>query len=160
MRKKTLAWIVIFITLANLTSLATMFYLKRQNNNSCQPGSRFELVKKEVGLNPSQIEQFQVNRKAFHKELDSLEQLLYKQRRELSLEIRKENPDSSYISQIMEQVGTLQQESQYRVINHFFQIKKILTPEQQAIFFNLTLEDCFLRQQSIRVYQQQNVNRQ
>lgn len=159
MKKRTIAWIVIFITLVNITSLATMFYLRRQNNVSWQPGSRFELIKKEVRLTPSQIEQFQVYRESFHKELDSLEQLLHNQRRELSLEIRKETPDSIHILKITEHIGILQQESQHKVINHFFQLKKILTPEQQETFFNLTLEDGFLRQQRIRYNQQQTPNR-
>jgi len=160
MKKRTLAWIIILFTLVNISSLATMFFLRRQTNVTCQPGSRFEQVKKEVGLTPSQIEQFQLNRETFHRQLDSLEQLLYNQRRELAIEIRQEQCDSVHIGEIVNRIGVLQQESQHRVINHFFQIKKILTPEQQETFFNLALEDCFLTRQHIRVYQQQNGNRQ
>ena len=160
MKKQTLTWIVILVTLANISSLTTMFFLRRQTNVICQPGSRFEQVKKEVGLTPSQIEQFQYNRETFHKQLDSLEQLLYNQRGKLAIEIRQEQPDSVHIREIVKRIGVLQQESQHSVINHFFQIKKILTPEQQETFFNLALEDCFLTQQHIRVYQQQQGNRQ
>ncbi|MBN1821106.1 MAG: periplasmic heavy metal sensor [Prolixibacteraceae bacterium] len=160
MKKRTLAWIVILVTIANISSLATMFYLKRQNSVNCQPHSRFEQVEKEVGLTPSQNAQFQVYRETFHKDLDSLEQLLYNQRRKLSLEIRKEKPDSIHIHEITEHIVALQKKSQNRAINHFFQIKKILTLEQQETFFNLALENCFLTQQRIRIYQQKQSNRQ
>ena len=160
MKKRTLVWIIILVTLVNISSLATMFFLKRQTSDTCQPGSRFEQIKKEVGLTPSQIEQFQFNRETFHRQLDSLEQLLYNQRRELASEIRQEQSDSAHIGAIVDSIGVLQQESQHRVINHFFQIKKILTLEQQETFFNLALEDCFLTRQHIRVYQQPRGNRQ
>jgi len=145
--KRTLLYLVILITLINLSALGTILYQRYKISQPCEPGSSFERVKKEVGLSAAQVEQFQVHRRAFHAELDSLDRLLATERRLLAAEIRTVNPDSVRIAAVVERIGQLQQQSQYRVIGHFFQIKKILTPDQQKKFFAIALERFVARQQ-------------
>ena len=139
MKRKVTIYLVILVTLGNLSALATILYLRWQKPYLCQPGSGFERVKKEVGLSQVQIQQFQVYRRAFHSELDSLDRLLADERRLLAEKIRQTDPDSVRIKDIVERIGHLQQQSQYRVIRHFSQIKEMLTPEQQERFFDIVL---------------------
>ena len=147
MKKRILLYLAILITLVNLSALGTILYQRHKISQPCEPGIGFERVKKEVGLTAAQIEQFQVYRQVFHAELDSLDRLLATERRLLAEEISAVNPDSARITAIVNRIGQLQQQSQYRVIKHFFQIKQILTSEQQEKFFNIVLERFVGRQQ-------------
>ncbi len=147
MKKRTLIYLVVLITMINVSALGTMLYLRWQASLPCQSGTGFDQVKKDVGLSAKQEQQFQVYRKRFHAELDSMDQRLAYERRKLANEIRQSEPDSARIREIIQHIGRLQQESQYRIIDHFFQIKKILEPEQQETFFNIVLERFVKRRQ-------------
>ncbi|MDW7679258.1 MAG: periplasmic heavy metal sensor [bacterium] len=147
MMKKKWGYLIILITLINISALVTVLYLRWQSPVFCKPGSGFEMVKREVGLSPEQLEKLEVYRRLFHAELDSLDRLLAEDRRRLAQEIRRSDPDTSQISAIVENIGRLQTRSQYRAIEHFFQIKTILSPEQQEKFFNIVLERFLSRRQ-------------
>ncbi|MFZ5517455.1 MAG: Spy/CpxP family protein refolding chaperone [Candidatus Zhuqueibacterota bacterium] len=147
MKKRILLYLAILITLVNLSALGAILYQRYKIAQPCESGNGFDRVKKQVKLTAVQIEQFQVYRQVFHAELDSLDRLLATERRLLAEEIRAVKPDSARIAAVVEGIGQLQQQSQYRVIEHFFQIKQILTPEQQEQFFNIVLERFVGRQQ-------------
>ncbi len=140
MRKRVFLYLIIVITLVNVSALATMLYLHWQSADRCREGCGFELVRKEVGLSDEQVDEFQLYRKQFHADLDSLSSLLLSERVKLAREISRSNPDSTYLNRIIDRIEELQHQSQHQVIRHFFQIKEIMTPDQQKRFFEIVME--------------------
>jgi len=151
MKKKIFIYFVIAITIINLTSLGVILY-----NNSkmsfypIKVGEHqvFEQVKREVKLTPGQIKQFQKLRIAFHTKLDSLSAKVQKNNKLLAAEIRKENPDTTTVRSLVNNISKMQTVSKYLVIHHFFYIKKILTKKQEDKFFNIVLQR-FLRKNQL-----------
>ncbi|NOY60726.1 MAG: periplasmic heavy metal sensor [Calditrichaeota bacterium] len=142
MKKKAFIYFILIITLINLSSLGVILYQRAKI--SLLTGVRgqkvFEQVKREVKLTPSQIEKFQKLRIAFHSKLDSLSASFNQKNRLLAAEIKKDNPDTLVINQLVRDIGAMQTESQFLVIHHFFSIKKILTKQQREKFFDIVLQ--------------------
>jgi ERCC4-type nuclease len=72
--------------------------------------------------------------------MDSLAEKIAQKSRFLAKELKKNNPDSILIYRFVKDISSIQTETQYRVIRHFYSIKKILTQQQQEKFFNIVLE--------------------
>ena len=143
MKKKPLIYFAVIITLINLSSLGVILYQRQKIpvlSYRMKGQNVFERVKRDVKLTPSQIEQFQKLRIAFHSQLDSLSEKVNQKNKLLAAEIKKDNPDSVLINHLITDISALQTESQYLVIRHFYSIKKILTKEQQEKFFNIVLQ--------------------
>lgn len=142
--KKKFIYLIIVITLINLTALGTILYQRWLNPNAspCEPmrESRFEHVKHELALSPAQIARFEEIRRGFHAGIDSLNQLLEKQNRVLLQEIWQPQPDAARIDTLLNRISQLQMESQQLVIGHFYQFKEVLTPEQWQKFYGIVAE--------------------
>jgi len=143
MKKKPLIYFAIIITIINLSSLGVILYQRTTMSFSPEEVKEqnvFERVKREVKLTPDQIEQFQALRTIFHSKLDSLSAKVNQKNKLLAAEIKKNPPDSLLINQLVRDISSMQTESQYLVIHHFYSIKKILTKQQQEIFFKIVLQ--------------------
>jgi len=143
MKKKAFIYFVLIITIINLSSLGVILYQRQKISAlpyKMKGQNVFERIQREVKLTSGQMEQFQKLRIAFHAQLDSLSANVAKKNKLLAAEIKKENPDTVVIDQLVKDISAIQMESKYLVIQHFFLIKKILTKEQQEIFFNIVLK--------------------
>ena len=143
MKKRVFIYFVLIITIINLSSLGVILYQRQKMSvlpYKMKGQNIFERVQREVKLTPGQMEQFQKLRIAFHAQLDSLSANVAKKNKLLAAEIKKENPDTVAINQLVKDISAIQMESKYLVIQHFFSIKKILTKEQQKKFFNIVLQ--------------------
>jgi Spy/CpxP family protein refolding chaperone len=145
MKKRITIYLIVIITLINLSSLGTIIYLKlnTENNTSLSvvPGTRFELIKEELKLTPQQIEQFEKIRTEFHSRLDTLDTKFDSLRKEMLSEIwQSQKPDSQKLENILKQFSSLQVETQRWIVQHFYQFKKILTPEQSTKFYKILSE--------------------
>ena len=143
MKKKAFIYFVLIITIINLSSLGVILYQRQKMSvfpYQMKGQNVFERVKREVKLTPRQMEQFNKLRIAFHTQLDSLSAIVAQKNKLLAAEIEKDNPDTVVINQLVKDISAIQMESKYLVIQHFFSIKKILTKEQQEIFFNIVLQ--------------------
>jgi Spy/CpxP family protein refolding chaperone len=141
--KKKMFYLIIIITVINLVAMGTIIYQRWLNpENSCVPMQkvRFEQVKNELALSPVQIARFEEIRYDFHTGIDSLNQLLEGQNRVLLQEIWKAQPDAARIDTLLHRISKLQMESQQRVIDHFYQFRKVLTPEQWQTFYGIVAE--------------------
>lgn len=150
MKKRITIYLIVIVTLINLSSLGTIIYLKWIAKNdafvSVLPGNRFELIKEELKLTPQQIEQFEKIRTEFHSKLDTLDTKFKALRNEMLKEIWQLETDSQKIESILVQFSRQQVESQRWVVQHFYKFKKILNPEQSEKFYNI-LSEQFLGQQ-------------
>ncbi len=143
MKKKTFIYFIIIITIINLSSLGAILY--QQKKMSCPSYQSNEqtvinLVKQEVNLTSSQIKQFKKLKITFHKKIDSLSVKVQNYNKLLAIEIKKDNPDTVIINNLINNLSKIQNKSKYIVIQHFFSIKKILSKDQQEKFFNIVLK--------------------
>ncbi len=142
--KKRFMYLIIIITLVNLTAMGTIFYhhwgsLDRKSQTA-MPESRFEQVKRELALTPAQVSQFKEIRLEFHSRMDSSDQMLEVMRRQLFQEIWQPQPDDARIDSMLQQISQLQMESQHLVIWHFYQFKEVLTTGQWQKFYGFVTE--------------------
>jgi Spy/CpxP family protein refolding chaperone len=141
--KKKIIYLIIAVTLINLIALGTIIYQRWLNPESpCAPiqEARFEQVKRELALTPEQITRFEKIRREFHSGIDSLNQLLEGQNRVLLQEIWKLQPDAARVDTLLKRINQLQMESQQRVIEHFYQFREVLTPQQWQTFYGIVAE--------------------
>jgi Spy/CpxP family protein refolding chaperone len=141
--KKKIIYLIVAVTLINLIALGTIIYQRWLNPESPYAPiqeARFEQVKRELALSPDQITRFEKIRREFHSSIDSLNQLLERENRVLLQEIWKPQPDAVRVDTLLKRVSQLQMESQQRVIEHFYQFREVLTPEQWQTFYGIVAE--------------------
>jgi Spy/CpxP family protein refolding chaperone len=138
MKKRTFFYSIIIITLINISALATIIYqhLKSETISKVNGrATRFEQVKKDLSLTPTQINRFKEIRKIFHTGLDSLDSNMEKIREELLQEIWKMQTNEIQIDSLLHKISRTQMESQRLVIWHFYQFKEVLNREQWQKFY-------------------------
>jgi Spy/CpxP family protein refolding chaperone len=141
--KKVFIYLIIVVTLINLTALGTMLYQRRLHSSSpCTPmrESRFEQIKRELALSNTQVERFEQIRHEFHVRVDSINRTLEGINQQLMQEIWQPQPDNARIDTLLNKISRLQMISQQRVIRHFYQFKDVLTPEQWQKFYGIVAE--------------------
>lgn len=145
MKKRITIYLIVIVTLINLSSLGTILYLKwTEEDNvpvSVLPGSRFEIMKEELKLTPQQLEQFEKIRTELHSRLDTLDTKFNSLRKEMLSEIwQTQKPDSQKIENILQLFSQLQLETQRWIVQHFYKFKEVLTPEQAEKFYKIVSE--------------------
>ena len=145
MKKRITIYLVVIVTLINLSSLGTIIYLKWIAQNNMPVGvrseNRFEIVKKELQLTTQQLVQFEKIRTELHSKLDSHDTKFSTLRKEMLKEIwQTQKPDSQKIENILEQFSQLQLETQRWIVQHFYKFKEVLTPEQAEKFYKIISE--------------------
>lgn len=145
MKKRITIYLIVIVTLINLSSLGTILYLKWTEEDNVPvnvlPGYRFELIKKELKLSPQQLEQFEKIRTELHSRLDTLDTKFNSLRKEMLSEIwQTQETDSQKIENILEKFNQLQSETQRWIVQHFFKFKDVLTPEQSEKFYKIVSE--------------------
>ena len=139
--KKRFVYLILIVTLINLTALVTMIYrgwiVPDLHISEDTRESRFEQVKRELALTPAQIHSFEQIRERFHSRLDSLDHTLGMMRQHLLKEIWHPQPVESRVDSLLDRISRLQMESQHLVIWHFYRFKEVLTPEQWQTFYGI-----------------------
>lgn len=150
MKKKITAYLIAVVTIVNISSLATIVYLKLKQEkvrsfqgfpvNEEMRAKRFQQMKEELKLTPEQIEEFESIRNEFHSRLDSLDNEAQKIRQRMIKEIWENENESKEIDQLLSRFGDLQNETQRWVVKHLIKFKKILTAEQAEKFYSIVSE--------------------
>jgi len=145
MKKRITIYLIVIVTLINLSSLGTIIYLKWTSKNgvslSVVQEKRFEIMKDELELTQQQVGRFEKIRTEFHNRIDSLDTKLSSLRKEMLIEIWKtQKPDSQKVENILQQFSQLQLETQRWVVQHFYKFKEVLTPEQAEKFYEIVSE--------------------
>lgn len=143
MKKRTAIYLIIIITIVNVSSLGTMFYLRMSGDNVADRSEwqkhRFEKVKKELNLTDAQVQEFNKIKKEFHARLDSLDERYAFLRNEIINSIKYDSPDSPRIELILNEFSELQNETQRWIVKHFYRFKNALTPKQAEKFFEILM---------------------
>lgn len=149
MKKKSIIYLIIIVTLINLSALGTMIYNHwidpDRSTDAVGRKARFEQVKHELSLTPFQIKRFKEIRAVFHSRLDSLDIKMEGLRQQLLLEIWQPHSETERTDKILFKISQLQTESQRMVIWHFYQFKEVLTPGQWQNFYGFVSEQFCIR---------------
>lgn len=141
---KKFIYLIIILTLVNLTALATMIYQRWMNpeKSPCKPMQevRFEQIKRELALTPAQTARFEKIRHDFHSRIDSLNLILEGQNQALLQEIWQSQTNDARIDSLLNRISQLQMKSKHLVIWHFYQFKEVLTPDQWQKFYSIVAE--------------------
>ena len=141
--KKTLLVLAItWLIVINISALVTMFYKNRiqppppqASNNEFFQDARvrgmYRFLKDELHLTDEQFSQFkEINRRNMinsHQIVSNLNN----SRREMMIEIAKENPNRKKLDNIATEIGTLHYELKKTTIDHFLALKQICNEDQQ-----------------------------
>ncbi|MBN2544094.1 periplasmic heavy metal sensor [bacterium] len=136
--------LLIVINIAALTTIIiSRWHFSKRIEHWKRPEQHFEHLKKELTLTEEQTEEFKDDvdklRKEIHVILDSI-----RTKREMVVSsIAKDNVDREEVYRIIEEIGEDQVKIQKMVIDHIFNEKSTLTPEQRKKFAVLMKEVIF-----------------
>jgi len=137
---KILTYTVVVLLIVNLTALGVIVYNRWLSPKPSCPGAGFERLKQKLSLTPEQEEKLWQERGDFHKRLDALSLQLQKDQRALIAALKRENSDWKELKDIIMTINARQLEAQEQVVEHLLEVKNMLKPEQQDIFFSIVQE--------------------
>jgi len=95
---------------------------------------------KKLDLSKEQISEMESLRKTLDPKIEEIKKELKEKRVQLVNQLMESEPDREKIDIELSEIESLQTELQKIVIDHMLQEKKILSPEQQEIFFSIILK--------------------
>ena len=125
MKNNILKYAVITALLINAATLI-FFWVKRPPHGDKPPKPPFEIITQELQLNSDQQALFKILREQHHHSHDSLLQIIAQKRRVLYAQ----KPVS--IDSTIQAIGLLQEQIELITYEHFDNVRKICTPEQQT----------------------------
>ena len=102
-----------------------------------EPANHKRFLYEELNLSPEQLARFKPERDRFHSYLNHQGKRIQTKRLELIRLLVENFPDRKAINAKHEQIQTLQNQMQTKVIDHFLEEGSILTPGQRKKFFIL-----------------------
>ncbi|MCX7696285.1 MAG: periplasmic heavy metal sensor [Bacteroidales bacterium] len=142
MNKNVIIWILSILVTILLTAIITFFLIRPDwdfwYRKQCCTHSPFKknMLYEKLQLTSEQISTFEKLRSIHWQEVEILHDSLYHYRLILLDELEKKQPDSSTVHRLVQKINLFEYKLQFAFINHALQVKKILTPEQQKIFFD------------------------
>ncbi len=138
MRKNIIILAGIFSVVLNIGFIGT-YFLQKAGLHILQPvyTNHKRFLYEELNLSPEQLTEFVPGRDRFHTYLNLQSRKIQAGQIEL-IRLLAENPsDRKAIDGKHKEIQTLQRQMQARVIDHFLEESRILTPEQRKKFFAL-----------------------
>ncbi len=141
-RNKILLIVAIVLLLANL-SMLTLNWIKKP---ICKEDFRKERMHKmghsnfsdkissELNLTPEQHKKYKELKTIHFQYIHTVRDSIQKNKNLIHEELMKQEPNIDYINQLSDSIGVLNAEFEKLNYNHFFELKKQLTPEQQDKF--------------------------
>ena len=125
MKNNGLKYLVIAALLVNAATLI-FFFVTRAPRKGRPPKETFDKITEELKLDNDQQKIYSSLRKQHHRTHDSLLQLIAEKRQILY------SPKPASLDSIIQPIGQLQQQIELITYQHFKEVRKICTPEQQA----------------------------
>jgi len=138
MRKNLIILAIIFSVVLNIGFIGT-YYLQKAGLHPLKlvQANHKRFLYQELNLSPEQLAEFEPGRDRFHTYLDLQSRKIQAGQVELIGLLSENPPDRKAIDAKHEEIQSLQQQMQARVIDHFLEESRILTPEQRKKFFAL-----------------------
>lgn len=128
--KKLLVWVLIFLTVVNISAIVFIFLHVFNDQQSSEPK-----VQKELLLNDQQKQRFNDLNVEFRNMSDTLIYQIRNNQVEMFQELEKENPDLNKLDNIADSIGYLHAELKRHTIRHFMEKGRYCTPEQRKRMF-------------------------
>ena len=143
MKRKILFFILLFIFVINISSLATMAYYRY-----CRHDNKVSLIDSEKCANIHQLlELTSVQNSQVKEKIHILEKKItpikskIKENQVLLISLLKEDkPDADKIDEVLNSIGSQQKEIQKMVIENILEWKKVLNPEQEDKFLEIIFQ--------------------
>ena len=152
MKNSVLKFILLLSLILNIAILGSIGYSYYRNTCSRPlpfgPGRRAFLMK-ELSLNQRQADLMIKNQQAFHAQIDSMRQQIFKKRLQLLDLMQSDKPDTKEIDQTIEAIGDIQEDIQKTIVAHIIEVKTILNQDQQKKFFGF-IENIITRREDGR----------
>ena len=108
------------------------------NENRMPPEGRIRYyIRKELNFTDEQIKQFSESRRKTMREQFKVKNQLKTLRRQMMIELAKEQPDRNKLNEITTEIGQAHKAIKDLTIAHFLEIKTICTTEQQKKLYRL-----------------------
>lgn len=141
MKKRLIAFGIIFLVVINITALATLIYNRwfKAQRLDLPPDSSQSLaaIQKKMSLSTEQLERISNLRSSFEAEIDEIRWQMQEKRKALVAETKKAKPDIAKIDQLIDEIGNLQSKVQKRTIRNLLKDKSILTSPQREKYFSM-----------------------
>ena len=134
---------VLAISLAlNLSFLITVGYMhfKQSQYRTTPFGGKIEKNKflfEELSLRPEQMEKMKERSLLFRKEVDGKRNAIAEKKRKLFTLIGENQPETPAIDAAIDEISSMQEDLQKRVVQHILETKSLLNKEQQKKFLDL-----------------------
>lgn len=134
-KNRIILWIVIAVIIINFTAIGTIIYKMYNMENSDKekterPCSQSFLEKK-LQLTPLQSEQFKKLKNTHYDNVYTIHQKMKEKREFISVNMVSPEPDTASLHKAAEEMGVLYSQIRKLYIQHYFDLRKVCTPEQQ-----------------------------
>lgn len=141
MSKKTLAWLLVFSVLLNISTIITFSYFRWMKTSQSRSFSyrrdHRDFFNKQLGLTPTQADSMDSLRAKFWQEIKPLRGQLDHARQELFEIVKQDSLDQQRLSLKIDEISDIQKQMQRKTIENFLQHQSILTPEQHKKFIEV-----------------------
>lgn len=148
--KKGLFILAIFLTIINVTALATWLYQRHgveRTADTCPASGKTcgMVLHQKLELTAAQLQALEQHQALYRQSLDSVTRQLYDCRTQLSECLLAESSDPERLQRIVQRMDSLQSVVHHKVVANLMEQKKQLTPEQQKKFFTMILQQCAMQ---------------
>ena len=141
MKKRLIAFGIIFLVVINISALATLMYnrwFKAQRLDLAADSSEsLAAIQNKMSLSTEQLERMRNLRSSYEADIDEIRWQMQEKRKVLVAEIKKAKPDIALINELIDEIGNLQSRVQKRTIRNLLKDKSILTPTQREKYFSM-----------------------
>jgi periplasmic protein CpxP/Spy len=132
LKRKTILILMLAIVALSILLLSSPAF--SQGKGSLRPGERIKRSHDQLNLSAEQKERIRVIRNKYSDLLDDVIIEIRQARLQMMGEMRKDNPDRARIEAKLKKVMELQEKRHKIILDEFFEIRELLTPEQRKLF--------------------------
>ena len=148
--KKWLFILAIFLTIINVTALATWLYQRHRGEHTadiCPAGGKTcgMVLREKLELTAAQLQALEQHQALYRQSLDSVTRQLCDCRTELGEWLLAESSDPVRLQRIVQRMDSLQSVVHHKVVANLMAQKKQPTPEQKKKFFTMILQQCLMQ---------------
>jgi len=141
-KQKTYVWLIILLVAINLTTLV-LLWVGRPGppplNKHNKPDTD-KFLKNELSLSNEQESKLKQLRQELFDSTAGLNNTIRMMKKQLQEEAFKINPDITKVDSLLKNIGKMQSKNEQFMFNHFGQLRKVLSEEQQIKFKRIISE--------------------
>jgi Spy/CpxP family protein refolding chaperone len=141
MSRKTLAWLLIFSVIINISTLATVGYYRwfkqKRHSFAMERSSHQEFLKKRLGLTEEQSQKIEELRSELWQQIKPLKSQLDDERGHFFQMVNQDSVNIQDVYNSIDRISELQKQMQRKIAENMLAHQSILTPEQRKKFFSM-----------------------